>query len=405
MLRFGGLFNAGSILGLLLVAIGTAAASAQVTATLRSVVALPSTTTDQNGVSFSFAEMSGVTWVKSDTNGSEFVAVTDSGSRMIRFRASFTSDGSISGLQVLPSVTIGLNSDWEGIAFTDPARGMAFLATETGPGIYEGNLSTGQLIRQVSTPAVFANIRSNNGFESLTLHPFKGELWTVNEEALTTDGAVSSQAAGTTVRLLRMVDALGAGPAAAQQYAYVTAPWHGAAVSGARSGVCDLAVLPSGKLLVLERSLAASLTPFKNQIFLANVTAATNVSTLSGLVGQSYTAASKTLVWSGFLGQNLEGLCVGPRLPGSSGGTGKRVLVGVVDSGDSLSQNSVVSWQLSEGAECLGDFDANGAVQVADIFTYLAAWFGGHPWADVDGSSGLTVSDIFALLQAWFSGC
>lgn len=49
------------------------------------------------------------------------------------------------------------------------------------------------------------------------------------------------------------------------------------------------------------------------------------------------------------------------------------------------------------------DFDRDGAVTVADIFAFLAAWFASDPRADVDGQPGLTVADIFAFLTLWFA--
>jgi subtilisin-like proprotein convertase family protein len=55
--------------------------------------------------------------------------------------------------------------------------------------------------------------------------------------------------------------------------------------------------------------------------------------------------------------------------------------------------------------ECLADFDNSGNLAVADIFTFLNAWFGGNPNANFDGVNGLQVADIFAFLNAWFAGC
>lgn len=49
------------------------------------------------------------------------------------------------------------------------------------------------------------------------------------------------------------------------------------------------------------------------------------------------------------------------------------------------------------------DFDGNGTVGVADIFTFLAAWFAGEPRADLDGTPGIGVPDIFAFLALWFA--
>lgn len=53
---------------------------------------------------------------------------------------------------------------------------------------------------------------------------------------------------------------------------------------------------------------------------------------------------------------------------------------------------------------CTADYDGNGTVEVADIFTFLSAWFAGDPAAyEFGGTPG--VPAIFAFLSAWFAGC
>jgi hypothetical protein len=54
---------------------------------------------------------------------------------------------------------------------------------------------------------------------------------------------------------------------------------------------------------------------------------------------------------------------------------------------------------------CPADWDASGSVSVQDLFTFLAAWFGGDPRADWDGSGALGVQDLFDYLAAFFVGC
>jgi hypothetical protein len=54
---------------------------------------------------------------------------------------------------------------------------------------------------------------------------------------------------------------------------------------------------------------------------------------------------------------------------------------------------------------CNADFDQNGALTVADIFGYLAAFFSGGIWGDIDGNFVVNVQDIFQFLAAWFAGC
>lgn len=56
---------------------------------------------------------------------------------------------------------------------------------------------------------------------------------------------------------------------------------------------------------------------------------------------------------------------------------------------------------------CRCDTNANGALEVQDIFDFLGLWFAGSPQADFNGG-GLTVQDIFDFLSCWFAaplGC
>ncbi len=55
--------------------------------------------------------------------------------------------------------------------------------------------------------------------------------------------------------------------------------------------------------------------------------------------------------------------------------------------------------------KCVGDYNANGALSVQDIFDFLAAWFAGNILADTNGDGALAVQDIFDFLAAWFGGC
>ena len=55
--------------------------------------------------------------------------------------------------------------------------------------------------------------------------------------------------------------------------------------------------------------------------------------------------------------------------------------------------------------DCGADFDANGELEVPDIFAFLSAWFAGDLRADMNGSGGNDVPDIFDYLSMWFAGC
>lgn len=50
----------------------------------------------------------------------------------------------------------------------------------------------------------------------------------------------------------------------------------------------------------------------------------------------------------------------------------------------------------------IGDFNRDRLVSVQDIFSFIAAWFGGATSADVNGSGVVSVEDLFAFLSAWF---
>ena len=53
---------------------------------------------------------------------------------------------------------------------------------------------------------------------------------------------------------------------------------------------------------------------------------------------------------------------------------------------------------------CPADFDANGTVEVPDIFAFLSAWFAQDVRANIDGNGVIDVPDIFAFLSLWFAG-
>lgn len=59
---------------------------------------------------------------------------------------------------------------------------------------------------------------------------------------------------------------------------------------------------------------------------------------------------------------------------------------------------------LSVSSPCAADFDANGEVEVNDIFAFLTAWHAGSTEAFFFGGTPGTPA-IFAFLAAWFSGC
>jgi hypothetical protein len=319
------------------------------TVTLRDFAAIePAAVLDQHGAGFSLGGLSGIAYL----GGSSYAAVMDQSGKVVRLEASIAGDGTILSVAAVGGTSLSNVRDFEGIALADPGAGRAWLAEENSPGVHEYDLASGQWLRTLATPGVFANRRASYGFESLALSADGMHLWTANEDALTLDGPLSTTSAGGVVRLLRY-DAGGGSFDPAAQFAYRLEPLHGGPVFhfGNRNGLVELVALPDGTLLALERSFAWGLVDgglriFHTSIFAIDFDFATDVSTLGGgLAGQSYAAVGKELLWRGAVGSagmNLEGLTLGPQL-----GPNRWALVGVVDDGDPTSTSTLVVFEIS----------------------------------------------------------
>jgi hypothetical protein len=330
------------------------AAAKPVSVTFRNSVRIADTAVDQNGQQFTITGMSGVAYrgplaTPPEPPGShEFIAVMDNSNKLVRLRVTLGADGAITGVGVLGGITLAESRDFEGVAVA-PGGLDVILSEEGTPAVREYALADGAVVGAFGTPQVFGARRGNYGWESLTLRRVNAavsEVWTANEEALTVDGPLSTQAAGTVVRVQRysLIDGV-ATPT--HQFAYNVDAWHGSSISGARSGVSDLVAMPDGELLTLERSFAFNLGGFfRTRIyqvgFVAAAGPATDVSEVPSLAGATYTALSKRLLWQGNQA-NLEGLCVGPSL-----GDRRWAMIGVVDDADPISLNTVVGFEVRE---------------------------------------------------------
>jgi hypothetical protein len=327
--------------------------------------------------SFTINELSGVTYVgPGDTEGHyKFLAVQNTGSKLISLDVELSSDGALLSARSTAELTLAASRDFEGIAFTNPTRNSVFLAEEGTPGVREYDLTNGNQLQNVTIPSVFNSRRSNFGFESLTRSLVGTTIWTGNEEALTVDGPRATASTGTTVRLLRL-NVAGNDVTPAEQYAYEVDPIHTSGLANQRrSGLSDLTILPDRTLLALERSFDFSISAplYRSRVYEIDFSTATDVSSApfaTGLSGQSYSPVSKELLWSGAVGgasgQNLEGLCLGPRLA-----NGNWLLVGVVDNStgqDGVSFNTLVTFELSP--QMTGDFDADGDVDGQDFLAW-----------------------------------
>ena len=85
----------------------------------------------------------------------------------------------------------GLGSDSEGIALRT-GTGTVWIADESTSTISEFSIGTGAKVGSVPVPEIYrpANVQNNLGLEALSYGA--GKLWTANEEALKSDGALST---------------------------------------------------------------------------------------------------------------------------------------------------------------------------------------------------------------------
>lgn len=172
--------------------------------------------------------------------------------------------------------------------------------------------------------------RRNQVLEGLSITPDGTTAYTGVEDPLYQDGPIPSAKSGALTRITRY-DVRSEQPVA--QYAYpldAAIPGSGATDT---NGLTDLVALKDGRLLVLERANIYSPTApqWRARIYLVDTTRATDVLTRDSLAQAPVRPVRKQLLVDfadidGLVIDNLEGLTLGPRLPG-----GKRALVVVSD--------------------------------------------------------------------------
>lgn len=281
-------------------------------------------------------ELSGITWA----GGARYLAVSDEGAGLCTLEVPLDpASGRVRSAAIAGCVRLEAGADLEGVARADD--GMIYVSDEQGPAIRRYDAETGAVLGEVAVPARFARARRNLSLEALALAPDGAALWTANEEALEDDGPTNYDArgAGTRVRLQRFAPA---GPGrwrADGQWAY---PVDGVApfLGRAPSGVVDLAVLPGGRLLVLERAVGAlqvtgeppvTEVGFRSRIYVVELAGASDTTRMARL-GASVRPVAKTLLWeSTFRAHNFEGMALGPALE-----DGRRSLLLVADGGQGL---------------------------------------------------------------------
>ncbi len=277
--------------------------------------------------------------------------------KLVRLRLDTRPDGSLAAVAIDRTVQMKKGSDFEGVAWTASRPDAVMVSTET-PEIVEVSLKDGRPLRSIKLPPTLVQTVRHQGLESLAYSTDGKGLWTANERALKADGNPMTPAtpmfSATRVRLQRY-DVTPDAITPAEQVEYQTSGVHDLA---GQIGLCDLAPLPDGRLLALERSAAQTFSGAKSirtRIFLVDTAGATDVGKPpfdAGLVNQTPVKVTKTLLYDDFVcdadGENLEGLCLGPELS-----PGRWAVIGVVDNTDGglgVSKPAVVAFELDLNA-------------------------------------------------------
>ena len=291
------------------------------------------------------AELSGITY---DPDTGNFWTISDTGGFLLEIDVELDSSGAIVDATIVSSVIIADIQDYEGVAFTNSARNSVFLCEESDPGVFEYDRSSGALLQTLSVPAVFSDRRTNRGFEALARNADGTSLLVGAEQALTVDGPAGTSTTVETVSRLLRYSLLGNAATPAEQFAYEVEPGHASPVSSDGSSLSELVYLPNGDLLSIERSDAGG--EILVRVFLTSTDGATDVSQgdlADGLIGESYTPLTKTLLFSDDRFGKFEGLALGPTLAG-----GEMVLVGVADQLSTTSDIRSLTLSLPATAEC-----------------------------------------------------
>ncbi|PHZ84397.1 esterase-like activity of phytase family protein [Paremcibacter congregatus] len=182
----------------------------------------------------------------------------------------------------------------------------------------------GRYIRDLSLPAKYLlndagsnGVRDNLAFEALTINRDGKSLTVSTEGPLVQDAAEATAGHGAPVRFLTLDIATGK-PVA--EHIYPVSPVHRESLPFGNfsvNGVVAILALDQQKYIVMERSFSTG-AGLSVKLYLADMTAATDVLALDSLAGQTVTAAEKTLLLDlGSLGiaiDNLEGMAFGKPL-------------------------------------------------------------------------------------------
>lgn len=269
---------------------------------------------------------SGITWL----GGSRYAVANDKSPTAGFYLMTIDIDsisGEFSSVREDSFLTSGLpNRDEEGICYM-PHTQTVFVSGEKDQEILEYNLQ-GQLTgRKLNIPEIFKSCYSNGGFEALTYQAQTHLFWTTTEFTLKTDGEKPTIKRKIKNRL--RLQSFGDDLQPKEQYWYETDSTMIHKEKG-RSilGVCGLAALEDGRIVVLERELYFP----KKQIGSFCIVRLYLVDPSQHQPGE---VLSKTLLTEFKTKFNLtrrnfanyEGICLGPKLS-----DGRQVLILICDS-------------------------------------------------------------------------
>ena len=266
----------------------------------------------------------GISSITAVAGGKELLGLSDDrgGSRVYRFGLSGTGPAfKVDTLEVIPldavPASIG-DIDPEGLV-TLPNGNLLISSDGVGteprvPPVIVEFLPTGAFVREVPIPDRFKpnptgpqvkGVRTNTGFESLTLSPNGNHLFTASEAALVQDGEMPTFEVGSPARIVEF-SRDGDSFAPRREFVYMVEPTYrppftpGLAVNG----LVELLALEGGDFLALERSFvqeaAGATTPRdmnRIRLFRVSLAGATDVAKVESLKGAAgIVPVKKTLV-------------------------------------------------------------------------------------------------------------
>ncbi|MDB5850550.1 MAG: hypothetical protein JWP29_4302 [Rhodoferax sp.] len=247
------------------------------------------------------------------------------------------------GIRVAPNGNLSISSEGN---YTSPTNLFQPFVREVQ--------TDGTFVRSFDTPAAFNYVdntttgaRSNKLFEALAVAP-NGTVYTANEDALIEDGPITSLAAGSVVRVLKL-DPVSAKTTAQYAYQLPKIPVDKAATGAFApdNGLPELLAVSDNTFIAIERAFADGVGNTIRLVLTTIEADTTDVQGLKSLVGASYKPMKRELllempiVYQGVKIDNIEGISWGPRLA-----NGHRSLVLVAD--NNFADNQVTQFMAFE---------------------------------------------------------